>query len=217
MTKFRKAGITAALFLILITAGCSKAGRTESAENSVTSDITAAETADVDLEQDPEIGESQAEEVRASTDLFFEDGAVCTQYLRLAPPQGWEGHVTYHYFQEPDTGRYALDVIENESMTATEGVGGALLSIAVYETYPEERGMENASYLGMLSSDDGRYFYVFMEHFPGAEYTEGTEETYVNAMAAADSIAGNIEGRNGFSFEAGKEPAQTQEQEEQEE
>ena len=145
-------------------------------------------------------------EPAASTDLFFEEGNVCTQFIRLTPPQEWDSGVSYHYFQEPDDGRYALDIIENSSMTATDGVGGFVYSIALYDSYTEERGMENSGYAGMLRGDDGSFYYVFLEFPTGKQYTEGTEEAYRRAADTKSWIAGNIEGRNGYTFEAGKEP-----------
>ena len=39
-------------------------------------------------------------------------------------------------------------------MTATEGTGGLVFSIVLYEKYTEERGMESASYLGMLTNEE---------------------------------------------------------------
>lgn len=212
MTMNRRAARAAVLLISMILSviltGCSGSDKTENSEKAVTKDITSQEKADADLEQDSETEEAQVKEPRASTDLFFEEGAVCTQYLRLTEPEEWRDHVTYHYFQEAESGRYAIDVFESESMTATEGIGGALFSIAAYEKYPEERGMDNASYLGLLKNDDGRFFYVFLERFPGTQYTEGTEEVYAAAEKSAESIAGNLEGRNGFTFEPGSDPAQ---------
>ena len=173
-----------------------------------------AETADAQLGTDSEKEESAQEEPRASSDLFFEDGSVCTQYLRLTPPEEWGNGVSYHYFQEPESGRYALDIIENSSMIATDGIGGFLYSIVVYETYPEERGMENSGYVGMLNSEENGFCYVFLEFPDGTQYTEGTEEVYKTAADTGSRIAANIEGRNGYTFEAGKEPEAKQEQDE---
>ena len=206
MLKFRVAAATAAICLAAVLTCCGKDDKESSAQAGVTSDRGSAEYADADLETDSEEEETQQEEEQASTDLFFEDGAVCTQFFRLILPEEWDGGVSYHYFQEPEAGRYALDIIENSSMTATEGVGGFVYSIALYETYPEERGMENSGYAGMLRSDEGSYYYVFLEFPTGTQYTEGSEEAYRRAADTKSWIAGNIEGRNGYTFEAGKEP-----------
>ena len=137
---------------------------------------------------------------------IFEEGNVCTQFFRLVPPEEWDGGVNYHYFQEPEAGRYALDIIENSSMAATDGVGGLVYSIVLYDTYTEERGMENSGYAGMLRGGDGSFYYVFLEFPAGKQYTDGTEEAYRRAADTKSWIAGNIEGRNGYTFEAGKEP-----------
>ena len=46
------------------------------------------------------------------------------------------------------------------------------------------------------------------------QYTEATEEAYRMAADTGSGIGANIEGRNGYIFEAGKEPEVAQEQEE---
>lgn len=206
MLRFRMAGLAAAVMLSIVLTGCGgqKADRTD---NSAASAAETAEGADAAEEQ--ELDSAQAEvaenETHASTDLFMEDGAVCTQYFSLTPPKEWEGHVSYHYFQDPEAGRYALDILESESMTATAGTGGAVFSIVLYSTYPEERGMENSSYLGMLRNEEGRFFYVFLEHFSGNQYTEGSEEAYRKVADSEDGLAANLGGRGGYTFEKGKD------------
>ena len=91
-------------------------------------------------------------------------------------------------------------------MTATDGTGGFVYSIALYDSYTEERGMENSGYAGMLRGEDGSFYYVFLEFPTGKQYTEGTEEACRRAADTKRWIAGNKEGRNGYTFEAGKEP-----------
>ena len=108
--------------------------------------------------------------------------------------------------------RYS-ESVSSVSMHATEGIGGLIYSIVVNETYPEERGMENSGYVGMLRSEEKGFCYVFLEYPEGTQYTEATEETYKAAADTGSGIAANIEGRNGYSFEAGKEPEPSQEQE----
>ena len=200
----------AAVFLtVLLAAALTGCGRKENGNNAGaagTSDQVSAESADTELDEDSEQEETAPEEARASEDLFFDEGDVCTQFLRLTPPEEWAGGVTYHYFQEPEAGRYALDLIENSSMTATDGVGGFVYSLVLYETYPEERGLENSGYAGMLRSEEGSYYYLFLEFPSGMQYTEGSEEAYRRVADTKSWIAGNIEGRNGYTFEAGKEP-----------
>ena len=206
MARHRSAAVILAVVLAAALISC---GRKENGNNTgagATSDQVSGESADTELDKDSEQEEAAPEEAPASTDLFFDEGDVCTQFIRLTPPEEWDGGVTYHYFQEPDAGRYALDIIENSSMTATDGVGGLVYSLVLYETYPEERGLENSGYAGMLKNGDGAYYYLFLEFPTGTQYTEGTEEAYRRAADTKSWIAGNIEGSSGFSFEAGKEP-----------
>ena len=158
MRKNRGAAVLAAVFLAVLLLSCGKGGKNNNAGEAGTSDRILSEYADTDLEEDSEQEESEAEEPAASTDLFFEEGDVCTQFFRLTPPEEWNSGVNYHYFQEPETGRYALDIIENSSMAATDGVGGFVYSIVLYDTYTEERGMENSGYAGMLRGGDGSFY-----------------------------------------------------------
>ena len=213
MRGFRWTAVAAAFSLAVVLTCCSRENKEKGASAGATDQVS-AETADAQLGTDSEKEESAQEEPRASSDLFFEDGSVCTQYLHLTPPEEWGNGVSYHYFQEPESGRYALDIIENSSMIATDGIGGFLYSIVVYETYPEERGMENSGYVGMLNSEENGFCYVFLEFPDGTQYTEGTEEVYKTAADTGSRIAANIEGRNGYTFEAGKEPEAKQEQDE---
>lgn len=206
MLRVRGAAVIVTLLLAAMLVCCGKEDKSDKAQAGATSDQVSAEKTDAELEKDSEQEEAEVDVPVAGTDLFFEDGDVCTPYFRLTPAQEWSDGVSYHYFQEPEAGRYTLDLIENSSMTATDGVGGFLYSIALYETYPEERGMENSAYAGMLKSQESGFFYVFLEFPTGTQYTEGTEETYKRAADTKDWIAGNIEGRNGYTFEAGKEP-----------
>ena len=98
-------------------------------------------------------------------------------------------------------------------MTATEGTGGLVFSIVLYEKYTEDRGMESASYLGMLTNEEGAFLYAFLEYPSGTQYTEGTGEAYSRVMDCKDSLSGMIEGRNGYTFNTGKDPREEEEQE----
>ena len=206
MRKIRGTAVLAAAGLAALLVCCGKEDQSNKAGEAKTSDRIVSEYADTDLSEDSEQEEDEAEKPTASADLFFDEGDVCTQFIRLTPPQEWENGASYHYFQEPEAGRYALDIIENSSMTATDGVGGFVYSIVLYDTYTEERGMENSGYAGMLRGSDGGFYYVFLEFPTGKQYTEGTEDAYRMAADTKSWIAGNIEGRNGYTFEAGKEP-----------
>ena len=206
MARHRSAAVILAVVLAAALISCGRKENGNNAGAGASSDQVSAESADTELDKDSEQEEAAPEEAQASTDLFFDEGDVCTQFIRLIPPEEWDGGVTYHYFQEPETGRYALDIIENSSMTATDGVGGLVYSLVLYETYPAERGLENSGYAGMLKNEEGGFYYLFLEFPTGTQYTEGSEEAYRRAADTKSWIAGNIEGRNGFTFEAGKEP-----------
>ena len=112
MRKIGKAAAIAALCLTAALTCCGRDNKDNSSETAASYDLEAAETARDQLGTDSEREESEKEEERASTDLFFEDGDACTQFLRLSPAQEWENGVSYHYFQEPESGRYALDIVD---------------------------------------------------------------------------------------------------------
>ena len=65
--------------------------------------------------------------------------------------------------------------------------------------------MENSAYLGMLKDEQGGYYYVFLEFPSGKQYAPSCEEAYSAAADTSSWIAENLEGRNGYTFEAGKE------------
>lgn len=213
MRRNGPAGILMALCLITVLTGCGKNGSNDSADAYATNDLVAAENASADLEQDSALEVADREDRQAATDLFIEDADVCIQFMRLHAPEEWKENVTYHYFQDPEAGRYALGIMENSSMTATEGTGGLVFSIVLYEKYTEERGMESASYLGMLTNEEGAFLYAFLEYPSGTQYTEGTGEAYSRVLDYKDSLSGMIEGRNGYTFNTGKDPREQEEQE----
>ena len=97
MIRNRGAAVLAAAGLAVMLACCGKGDKTNNAGDGGTSDGLLSEYADTDIEADSEQEENEAEEAAASTDLFFEEGNVCTQFIRLTPPQEWEGGVSYHY------------------------------------------------------------------------------------------------------------------------
>ena len=118
MARHRSAAVILAVVLAAALISCGRKENGNNAGAGASSDQVSAESADTELDKDSEQEEAAPEEAQASTDLFFDEGDVCTQFIRLIPPEEWDGGVTYHYFQEPETGRYALDIIENSSMTA---------------------------------------------------------------------------------------------------
>ena len=213
MRKKGPAGILTALCLIAVLAGCGRNSSSDNANVSATNDLVAAENASADLEQDSALEEADRDERLAATDLFMEDEDVCIQFMLLHIPEEWKENVTYHYFQDPEAGRYALDIVENSSMTATDGTGGMVFSIVLYEKYTEERGMESASYLGMLTNEEGAFLYAFLEYPAETQYTEGTGEAYNRVLDYKDKLSGMIEGRNGYTFNTGKDPREQEEQE----
>lgn len=213
MRKKGPAGILTALCLIAVLTCCGRKSSSDNANMFATNDLVAAENASADLEQDSALEEADRDERQAATDLFTEDTDVCVQFMRLHTPEDWEENVTYHYFQEPEAGRYALDIVENSSMTATDGTGGLVFSIVLYEKYTEERGLESASYLGMLTNEEGAFLYAFLEYPSGVQYTEGTVEAYNRVLDQKDMLSGMIEGRNGYTFNTGKDPREQEEQE----
>ena len=96
MRKIGKAAAIAALCLTAALTCCGRDNKDNSSETAASYDLEAAETARDQLGTDSEREESEKEEERASTDLFFEDGDACTQFLRLSPAQEWENGVSYH-------------------------------------------------------------------------------------------------------------------------
>ena len=142
MRKNGPAGIVIALCLIAVLTCCGRKDSSDNANAFTTDDGIRTESASADLEQDSAQEVDDKDERQASSDLFMEEKDVCVQFMRLHTPEAWQDNVSYHYFQDPEAGRYALDIMENSSMTATEGTGGLVFSIVLYEKYTEERGME---------------------------------------------------------------------------
>ena len=76
MHGFRLTAVIAAFCLAVVLTCCGSDNKDNSAETASSSDQVSAETADAQLGTDSEKEESEQEEPRASSDLFFEDGAV---------------------------------------------------------------------------------------------------------------------------------------------
>ena len=85
MTKNRGAAVLAAAVLAALLVCCGKSDNSNNAGDAGTSDGLLSEYADTDIEEDSEKEVSEAELPTASTDLFFEEGTVCTQFIRLTP------------------------------------------------------------------------------------------------------------------------------------
>ena len=121
--------------------------------------------------------------------------------------EDWQDHVSYHYFQDPEAGRYALDIIETGAMTAAEGEGGLAYSVVIYRGYGEEKEKSDQSrFLGMLEKEDDSYLYVFLE-FPGnSAHIKDSEETYRSVLDYEDMIPAHMEGVNDYTFRPGGKP-----------
>ena len=210
MMKLRITVMTALLCLVLGMTGCGgkEDKEAEKTADGSTSDLVAAENEDTDEEMDSSGEEKETGPEAPSEDLMVRGRDIYTQFIHLTVPEEWTENVIYHYFQEPENGRYALDIVEFNTMSATEGEGGLAYSIVLYEGYSEEKGMDPPGrFLGLLKSDEGKYYYAFLE-FPGeSRYTQSSEEAYRSILDYEDKIPLNIEGRETYTFTAGEKPA----------
>ena len=213
MRKLRIAAMIAIFCLTLWMTGCGGKDKekTGKAADGSTSDLVAAENEDTDEERDSSGEEADAGPKTPTQDLIVKGTDIYTQFIHLKVPEEWTENVIYHYFQDPGNSRYALDIVEFNTMSATEGEGGLAYSIVLYEGYSEEKGMDPPGrFLGMLKSDEGKYYYVFLE-FPGeSRYTESSEEAYRSILDYEDKIPLNIEGRKTYTFTAGERPAENE-------
>lgn len=211
MNFSKRVFLFAAVCLIAFLTCCGKADKTKETDTGNTAEQADTETANADLSLDSEQEETGEEERKASMDLFREEGDICTQYIKLHSLGEYKDAVTCHYFQDPEEGGYVLDIVENSSMEATEGAGGLVLSVVLAEKCPEEPPGEGYDYLGTLEKEGGKLFHVLIEYPEGAQYTEGSEESYHKIREAARDAAGSLEGRNGYEFKAGEYPGNTEE------
>ena len=211
MNLRRLAVPAAALCLIALLACCGKVDNNKKTDTGSTAEKTDTEIASADLALDSEQEETEEEERKASADLYWEDGDICTQYLKLTSCGEWEEDVTCHYFQEPEAGRYVLDIVENSSMAATEGTGGLVYSVVLSESVPEDPPGEDYDYLGTLEKEGEKLFHVLVEYPENPQYTEGSEEAYRKILDTAEGTAGRLEGRNGYNYESGEYPGNTEE------
>jgi hypothetical protein len=211
MNFTRRVFLFAAVCLIAALTCCGKADKTKETDTGSTAEQADTETANTDLSLDSEKEETGEEERKASMDLFWEEGDICTQYIKLTSLGDCKEELTCHYFQDPEEGRYVLDLVENSSMEATEGAGGLVFSVVLAEKCPEEPPGEGYDYLGTLEQEGGKLFHVLIEYPEGAQYTETGEESYNRIMDAARDAAGSLEGRNGYKFKAGEYPGNAEE------
>ncbi len=202
-----------AVCLIALVTGCGRTENNDRKEDTASTAVAAdAESASEDLEKDPGSEESGEVLETASTDLVWEEGDLCTQYLRLSVPEEWKNEITCHYFQDPASGSYELEIVENESRAATDGVGGSVFSLVLVNDLPEEKDRGESEYLGTLKNPDGALFgHVYIRYPAGMQYTDGSEAAYRRIRDEAGSVAEHLEGRNGYTFEAGEEPGKTEE------
>ena len=206
--------IIAMICSAVLMAGCGgKSHQAGNPENGSTSAQAAAETEPTDLDEDTAGEETEPEHETEPRDLLIDGSDRYTQFFHLSVPGEWEANVNYHYFQDPDQDRYALDIVEYNSMIASEGTGGLVYSIVLYEKYEEERGMESSRYLGMLRNEEGRFLYVFLEYPKNAGDSGSTEGTRRMILDFEDQIPDHLEGRNGFEFSTGKSTVDTETEE----
>ena len=178
-----------------------------SAKEGSTGNLIAADNEERDEERDYRGEENEEEEVKPGTDLKVSGTDLYTQFFHLTVPEDWQDHVSYHYFQDPEAGRYALDIIETGAMTAAEGEGGLAYSVVIYRGYGEEKEKSDQSrFLGMLEKEDDSYLYVFLE-FPGnSAHIKDSEETYRSVLDYEDMIPAHMEGVNDYTFRPGGKP-----------
>lgn len=211
MNFLRSAGLSAVICLVALWTSCGRAENTVRTDTGTTAEQADAKNANADLALDSEMEETGQEERKPSTDLFIKDGDIYTQFLKLTVPGEWEGNVTFHYFQEPEEGRYELAVMENDRMTATEGTGGYVLSVVLTKNCPEKPPGEDYYYLGTLIKEEEDLFHVIMEYPESARSMEGNGEPGIRILDTGDEIAGLLKGRNGYTFETGEYPGNTEE------
>jgi len=211
MNFTRRVFLFAAVCLIAVLTCCGKADKTKETGAGSTAEQSDTETANTDLSLDSEKEETGEEERKASTDLFWEEGDICTRFIKLTSLREYKEEVTCHYFQDPEEGRYVLDVVENSSMEATEGAGGLVFAVVLDEKCPEEPPGEGYDYLGTLEQEGGKLFHVLTVYPEGAQYTESSEGAYNRIMGAARDTGGSLEGRNGYEFKAGEYPGNAEE------
>ena len=102
MVTYKWIRAAAVICLALMLTCCGKGNKGNDAGSGATSGGSSAGSADTDLDTDSEREEAQQDEIYASTDLFFEDGDVCTQFLRLIVPDQFGEDPSFHYFQDPE-------------------------------------------------------------------------------------------------------------------
>ena len=116
----------------------------------------------------------------------------------------------YALVEETRPGEY-MPVMENDRMTATEGTGGYVLSVVLTKNCPEKPPGEDYYYLGTLIKEEEDLFHVIMEYPESARSMEGNGEPGIRILDTGDEIAGLLKGRNGYTFETGEYPGNTEE------
>lgn len=216
MYRFRMTAAAAALCAAVALTGCGGGGGNtgnHSGEGS-TGNLIAAENEERDEERDDQGEDSEEEEVKPGNDLKVSGTDLYTQYFHLTVPQDWQEHVSYHYFQDPEAGRYALDLIESGVMTASEGTGGLAYSIVVYRGYGEEKEKGDTSrFLGMLEKEDGSYLYVFLEFPDGSGGAAEADEAFRSVLDYEDMIPAHLEGVSDYTFRPGDKPEEKETEE----
>ena len=209
------AGILLAAAVVL--AGCGRESRSQQSAQAVTSDLISDETepdsgAQDSVKEDTG-GEEPVDYTGGTQDLTVNDREVSTQFYTLTVPEEWIGQVTYRYYQLPENGEYRLEIFENTSAVATDGLGGRVAAILLKTSYGEETGLRSTEYLGRLHSENGSFFYVLLENPTQEQFTEGSRTAYDGIRLGTQSMKSRIEGRDGYSFETGSVPEENEETE----
>ncbi len=197
----------------LVLCACSDSNTQQSA-TAVTGDLTAnqEENEGGDSDSAEEEPASEEEYAEGTQDLSVHGTEVSTQFYTLYLPEEWEGNVTYRYFQFPQDAIYRLDIYENSSAAATEGVGGRAASLLLTRSYGEETGLKSTEYLGLLKEDDGSFYYVLLDYPTQDQFTDATADAYDKIRSGMGQIKEWIEGKEGYTFEAGEPPKDEEEE-----
>ena len=199
--------------------GCGSDRKSQQSAQAVTSDLISDVTEPEGEESDSASASVTAKAVdysEGTQDLRVNADTVGTQFYNVSVPEEWQGLVTYRYYQMPEDEVYKLEIYDNASAVATDGVGGLVASLILTRSYGEETTMKSTEYLGRLLHEGGDFYYLLIEYPPHEQYTEGSRTTYDSVLLGVRSMGSRIEGADSYTFEAGA-PAQQSDETESEE
>ena len=199
--------------------GCGNDRKSQQSAQAVTSDLISDVTEPEGEGSDSAsaAGTVQAVDYSEGTqDLHVNAEAVSTQFYTVSVPEEWQGLVTYRYYQMPEDEIYKLEIYDNASAVATDGVGGLVASLILTRSYGEETTMRSTEYLGRLRHEGGDFYYLLTEYPPHEQYTEGSRMTYDSVLLGVRSMGSRIEGTGSYTFEAGAPSQQPDETESEE-